>query len=748
MRHKIFYRKLFLTYFSIILIYTIVAVTIFFVNVEGFNKKQRNIQKQTYLSQVSDKIDQSLDVAKGLMKQLLSNSDLIQFIINDKLNYLNISRIYDQITYSLAPFDNLGVSIGVGKKNSSLVITSNGTIEEKRFYKAMKFNFDNQDELYEQMNNYTKNDFYTITSSSDYYVNNGKYITLIGGQKFTNNNELIAYLTFYKDIMIPKLKGNEKGALYILSNKDILASRNNGLDESQLNMIEDSLLNNPGIDTININGYKVYSTKSEIIGWNYYYIISDTIHSDLIFEFIKESSIVYIILMIIGTIIAFFVTKKTYEPIYKVMQQFDEDISEEVYDEFEIISRSSNKMRIANEKLKEITLNNRLPLKIKFLRDLLYGLNRNNILDSDLEKHDLIIFNENVNVIVLEYVNIIDLQQKHLEEEIITIRTQIREIINESFKDIKHYQLLQVNNGRDVLIILKKDKDEAKKLMSEILSNVKEQYDIDIIASLGKDVTSITNIGQSFSDALNNLEYRRLVSGMVFIEEDNIKNIKKTTYYYPLDIEQNLINYILIGKKEEAKMVLRHLLDENFNNRNITNEALSLLAFAITGTINRVLNQINKSVEDVYEEGSMVYLELKNSIQNDIFREKVNCMFGTLLENITVCESHENDKLANRILEYIHNNYMMDISLNDIAEYFSITPAYVSMLFKKEHGYNFKDYLNMYRINQAKIIIKQETNIKNVDLATAVGFNSVNTFLRLFKKYEGVSPGKYINKCN
>ncbi|MCT4598030.1 MAG: helix-turn-helix domain-containing protein [Vallitalea sp.] len=747
MRHKIFYKKLFITYFSIILIYTFVAVFIFFINIEGFNKKQRNMQKQVYLTQVSDTIDQSLYIADGLTKQLLSNSNLIQFVTNDELSYYNITQIYDQIKYSLAPFNHLGVFVGVGKKHDPLIITTNGTLEENRFYKNMKFDFNDKEELYKRLDKIEGNRFITVKSSSNYYVNNGKYITLIGNHKFSNDNAMIAYLSFYEDIMIPKLLKDEQGALFVLSDGEVLASRNSGIEEEEVNELKQKLLSNLDNKSIEINGYKVFISTSKITNWKYFYIIDDSINNDLILEFVGKTGIVYILLMILGAIISLFFTKQTYKPVYKVMQQFNVDDNEEVYDEFEIISKTSSNMRIANEKLRAITINNRIPLKIKYLRDLLYGLNKKQILDSDLMKNELFMFQEPVHVIVLEYVDLMDLQRKHFEEEISSIRINIKEIISQAFINIKHYQVIEGNNGRIVLVILKKDKDVVKKLVKSILLNIKKDCGIDIVASLGKEVHTISNINESFSDALNILEYKRLVPGMIIIEENNIVNIKKTTYYYPLDLEQNLINYIIMGKKEETKMVLRHLLEENFNNRNITNEALSLLAFAITGTINRVLNQINKSVEDIYEEGAMVYLELKTS-NHEIFCAKVNSLFATLLDNIVCKENKDINKLADRILEYIHSNYMMDISLNDIAEYFSITPAYVSMLFKKEHGYNFKDYLNMYRINQAKIIIEQETNIKNVDLAKSVGFNSVNTFLRLFKKYEGVSPGKYLDANN
>jgi two-component system response regulator YesN len=99
--------------------------------------------------------------------------------------------------------------------------------------------------------------------------------------------------------------------------------------------------------------------------------------------------------------------------------------------------------------------------------------------------------------------------------------------------------------------------------------------------------------------------------------------------------------------------------------------------------------------------------------------------------------------LSDQMTDFIHNNYHKDISLVDLSERFNASPAYISILFKNYTGENFKDYLNMYRVNKAKSLLSENTNLKINDLAGMVGCNHPNTFIRMFKKYEGVSPGQY-----
>ncbi|MNP62253.1 HTH-type transcriptional regulator YesS [compost metagenome] len=92
---------------------------------------------------------------------------------------------------------------------------------------------------------------------------------------------------------------------------------------------------------------------------------------------------------------------------------------------------------------------------------------------------------------------------------------------------------------------------------------------------------------------------------------------------------------------------------------------------------------------------------------------------------------------------YIVNHYHTDFSLVDLATHLGFSVAYTSTLFKHITGENFKDYLNMYRIKKAKEILETET-IKIHELAARVGYTNANSFIRMFKRYEAVSPGQYI----
>lgn len=102
-----------------------------------------------------------------------------------------------------------------------------------------------------------------------------------------------------------------------------------------------------------------------------------------------------------------------------------------------------------------------------------------------------------------------------------------------------------------------------------------------------------------------------------------------------------------------------------------------------------------------------------------------------------VKESHD---LGHEMIEFIRQNYYRDISLYDLADHLGKSHKYASTTFKNHTGSNFKEYLTRYRMEKARQILHEQQNIKIKNLAQELGYNSSNSFIRVFKNYFGVSP--------
>lgn len=114
-----------------------------------------------------------------------------------------------------------------------------------------------------------------------------------------------------------------------------------------------------------------------------------------------------------------------------------------------------------------------------------------------------------------------------------------------------------------------------------------------------------------------------------------------------------------------------------------------------------------------------------------------------------LCEAVQNNQkthaaqLTDQILAFLQQEYAnSDLTLSYVADHFYITSSYLSTFFKENVGDTFLNYLTHLRIDHAKELIRT-TNLPMGEIATRVGYASGNTFTRIFKKIEGITPTQY-----
>jgi two-component system, response regulator YesN len=93
--------------------------------------------------------------------------------------------------------------------------------------------------------------------------------------------------------------------------------------------------------------------------------------------------------------------------------------------------------------------------------------------------------------------------------------------------------------------------------------------------------------------------------------------------------------------------------------------------------------------------------------------------------------------------KYIQDHYdEVNLTLNQVADEFKISPSYLSRLLRQEIGLSFIDYLTQIRINQAVRLLQNPT-WKIYEVAEKVGYSGQHYFSTAFKKVVGVSPIDY-----
>ncbi len=114
-----------------------------------------------------------------------------------------------------------------------------------------------------------------------------------------------------------------------------------------------------------------------------------------------------------------------------------------------------------------------------------------------------------------------------------------------------------------------------------------------------------------------------------------------------------------------------------------------------------------------------------------------------LAMEIGAADRKKSNKYVGRIERYLNENYSnSELSLSVLADHLGLNTAYLSKTFKEGFGENFVDYLNKKRIEEAKKLLR-ETKYTVKEISQKSGFNTVQNFMRVFKKLVGTSPGMY-----
>lgn len=143
-----------------------------------------------------------------------------------------------------------------------------------------------------------------------------------------------------------------------------------------------------------------------------------------------------------------------------------------------------------------------------------------------------------------------------------------------------------------------------------------------------------------------------------------------------------------------------------------------------------------------------MYLE---QLQSDQYSDRIICSLMTIFftqlmrrhgKTIEIPEMQNTKKdPSNEIMNYILNHYA-HISIQQIAEHFHYSRQYCSKLIREVTGYSFSDLLTDIRLKQG-IVLLCNTSLSISQISERLGYQNPETFVRVFKKYQNVTPAQY-----
>lgn len=95
----------------------------------------------------------------------------------------------------------------------------------------------------------------------------------------------------------------------------------------------------------------------------------------------------------------------------------------------------------------------------------------------------------------------------------------------------------------------------------------------------------------------------------------------------------------------------------------------------------------------------------------------------------------------NRICRYVEKHYAQPLDVRKVADLASLTVPAFCRYFKRMTQVTFTDFVNEYRVNQARRMLQSSRTV--ADVGFAVGFNNLSHFNKTFRAVTGQTPSAY-----
>lgn len=119
-----------------------------------------------------------------------------------------------------------------------------------------------------------------------------------------------------------------------------------------------------------------------------------------------------------------------------------------------------------------------------------------------------------------------------------------------------------------------------------------------------------------------------------------------------------------------------------------------------------------------------------------------NAVTSTYIHSSSDFPSSVKNKLLLPVFEYIFSNKNKTLSLGDAASLCHLSASYFSRIFTQETGESFTVYTAKLKVEWAKQLL-EKTDLSVTQISDELAFNNPGYFIKVFKKYEGITPSVY-----
>lgn len=753
----------FLVSHIIIFIIPLLLGGIVYINAEKLVYKQVIRFNEAMLEQVRQEIDLRLNEVRKLADQIALNKRIQKFMhvtapVSARDRYDLIDIIGDLSSYkNITPFiDDFYVYFS----NSDVLLTPTAHFMSDLFYDTL-YNYGGVSYKVWHDNILTKyypGNFMPVKMKALNY-NPVQMIVYMQSLSYMENGRSYANVAILIDEqkiagILSNIKELSKGAVYVVGSDNRIITAASKIDIIKQPFYEE-------LEYMDTYSYKAVAGKNIVISsissqqsdWKYVSVLPMHIFLEKVNYLRSLTYWITILCLVVGLLIAYLLAYKNYNPIKRVVKSIHSyagDIRISSRNELNFIEEAVAAIIDKREEINDRLKHYWLVLKVNLLTKLVKGkINYGDDIFKSLDVHD-IKFPYKRFVVVLFYIDDYgemihsDMsQERQLAKFIIT--NVVEELANQ------HGTGYMVELEDDILTLILNVEDhmeiyQVKKMVEEAREFIMKHYQVFFTVGIGRIYAGIEHIHLSYQEAVKALDYRIIHGNSSTISYDQVLDGAgngNINYYYTVNMETELINYVKVGNIKEAKALLDKILIENFMKRNLPFRILQCLFFDIMSTAIKTLDEISVDYKEIFGESfNPVNKLLQCSTIVEIHNE-IEKIYERICQYISHHKKSHNEVLKNKILEFLEEHYFdQNFSQATMAEQLGISSSYLSFFFKEQFGEKMVDYIGKLRVEKAKMMLLDDKLTVN-EIACKVGCSNDMSLIRIFKKYEGATPGEY-----
>ncbi len=465
----------------------------------------------------------------------------------------------------------------------------------------------------------------------------------------------------------------------------------------------------------------------------------------------KNILIASIIVLIIAFIISYLFSRHMYFPISKLLN-WSNNSGNNIkfkYKEFNLINNKFNELILDNKVLNDKIRQAMPTIREKFIYDIILGnvKDENSIREMmDFLKID---WQKELNyaALTVEIDNFEQFVHAYNQKEQNLYKFAICNITGEILKNGQVYNLTASTKPNEFAVILglagnEEREEKVFKLSEEISRKIAEFLPVTVTVGIGNFYGSLSEISLSYREAFDAAKYRIILGKNQIIFYNRIVKLGKSDYIYPLVQEEKLMSALKMGSLFQIKNALYDIFEDINRHPFIDSENVRQIFFNIVNSILRSIYEVGFDPKDITGNPRELFMQL-NSLEtlNEIqsWLEEVCIRIGQYISEKRECK---NKIIVERMLEYIGLNFDKDISLETLSENILYTPKYLNKILKSYTGKTFYELITDIRMEKAKKLLL-ENGLQVSLIAEKVGYNNVQSFIRMFKKEAGITPGQY-----